>query len=160
MTLAGLPDGPVAGDLVDLALAFKDEQAGGYLVDEEAVVTDHDHGARKVQQGALHHLGAREIQMICRLVKKNHLSTGEKALRKRNPGSLTARQRSDALAQVHFRIAERTLPVAARASGNPYILLPTRARVHEKGHFTRVIVEMVPLAIGLFMVVIMLPIMF
>ena len=65
------PGGPVSSHQLDRAVLSEHHQSVGHFVDEELIVTDYHDRAGKMSQGALHHLGALQVEMVCRLVQQH-----------------------------------------------------------------------------------------
>ena len=65
-------------------------------------MADRDYRAGKVEQGALHHLGAGQVEVVGRLVQNHDRGTGEQALGQGHARLLAARQGADLLLQIHL----------------------------------------------------------
>ena len=97
-----LPGGPIAVDCAGLAVCFENEQRGGDLVDEEAVVGDGDDRAGEVDQGAFHDLDAGEVEVVGGFVEDQDLGAGEEAAGEGDAGFLATGEGADALREGGF----------------------------------------------------------
>ncbi len=75
--------------------AIELERPFGDVVEEVAVVRDHDHGARIVAQMMLEPCDALGVEMVGRLVEQQDIRPGQKQLAKRHAPPFAARQRLD-----------------------------------------------------------------